>query len=398
MKIGIITFHFPYNCGAALQCMALQTKLESLGHEVYIINYRPWYHQNRYTPIKNPVYWGKRCFDKEKGSFLRKSYKGAKGFAKAILSWSGNGEAKIKEQKFRSFVKNNLHETRVYRTLKQLQDNPPACDVYISGSDQLWNCGLTEGEFDAAYFLKFGQEKTGRMTYSVGTNFTGLEHPEEVLKNLVKDIDFISIRENKWRSVLEKATGENKEIHTDLDPTLLLDKSDYESKIPNMTKTEPFILTYSMPNETQKQINNGARLLSKELGMKVIDICGNPNGMNKKADDNRICGPDEFLWYIKNADYVLTNSFHGTAFSLIFEKQFMVIPHSATGNRATELLDKVGLTSRYKKITAEAVDEMQTPIDYTAVRERINELRGESVNYLTESLAKLKGEQECTQK
>ena len=390
MKIGIITFHFPYNCGATLQCLALQTKLESLGHEVCIINYRPWYHQNRYTPMKNPIYWGKKCFDKETRSFPRKVYKGMKGFFQTVSSWRGNAETKIKDAKFSSFIQSNLHETKVYRTLKQLQDNPPACDVYISGSDQLWNAGLTDGSFDAAYFMKFGSPKTGRMTYSVGTNFGSLQNPAAVLEDLVKDIDIISIRENKWRAVLEEATHGKKEIHTDLDPTLLLNKEDYYPKMSDqLTKTEPYILTYTMPNETQKQINNGARLLGKELGMKVIDINGNPNGMNKKADDSRICGPDEFLWYMKNADYVLTNSFHGTAFSLIFEKQFMVIPHSITGYRATELLDKVGLSSRYKKITTDAVEEMKKEIDYTLIRDRVHELQQESVDFLVSSLDKL---------
>lgn len=390
MKVGIITFHFPYNCGAALQCMALQTKLESLGHEVCIINYRPWYHQNRYTPIKNPFYWGKRCFDKENRSYIHKIYKGTKGFLQTVRSWRGYKDIKVKDDKFESFIKKYLHETKVYRTLKQLQDNPPACDVYISGSDQLWNSGLTEGEFDQAYFMKFGSSKTGRMTYSVGTNFTGMENPGEALKELVKDIDIISIRENKWKSVIEEATDGKKEIHNDLDPTLLLKKEDYELKMADgLVKDEPYILTYSMPNETQKQINNGARLLSQKLGIKVIDVCGNPNAMNKKADDSRIVGPDEFLWYVKNADYVLTNSFHGTAFSVIFEKQFMVIPHSATGNRATELLDKIGLSNRYKKITTDAVKEMEKPIDYEIVRKNLDPLRQESIDFLSSSVEKI---------
>ena len=391
MKIGIITFHFPYNCGAALQCYALQHKLETMGHEVCIINYRPWYHQNRYTPMKNPVYWGKRCFDKEDGSFAQKCYAGLKGFAKTVYSWKGNAEVKIKDHKFSSFVKANLHETSVYRTLKQLQDNPPDCDIYISGSDQLWNSGLTDGRFDEAYFMKFGKESAGRMTYSVGTNFADLKDPVNTLKELVKGIDFISIRENKWRSVIEEAAGGSIPIHNDLDPTLLLNADDYESVIPDMNKTEPYILTYSMPNDTQKQINNGARLLSQKLGIKVIDVNGNPNAMNKKAEDSRICGPDEFLWYVKNADYVLTNSFHGTAFSLIFKKQFMVIPHSATGYRATELLDKVGLTSRYKKVTTDAVAEMTKTIDYAAVSDRFEELKSESVDFLTDSIRKMEG-------
>lgn len=389
MKIGIITFHFPYNCGAALQCMALQTKLEELGHEVCIINYRPWYHQNRYTPLKNPVYWGKKCFDRENGNFFNKLGKGIDGFARTVYSWRKYNDGKDKNNKFRSFTNKYLHETRVYRTLDQLQKNPPKCDVYISGSDQLWNSGLTEGQFDPAYFLKFGSSKIGKMTYSVGTDFSKSDDPVRQLKGLVDDLDVISIRENRWRSVLEEAVDGKIDIHTDLDPTLILDKESYYSKMPDLKKTEPYILTYTMPNETQKQIYNGARMLSEKLGMKVIDVSGDPNKMNKKVEDNRICGPDEFLWFVKNADYVLTNSFHGTAFSVIFEKQFMVIPHSNTGNRVTELLDRINLSTRHKKLTVDAVKEMTNPIDYTKVRPVFNELKKESIDFLSDTVERI---------
>lgn len=389
MKIGIITFHFPYNCGAALQCMALQTKLVELGHEVCVINYRPWYHQNRYTPLKNPVYWGGKCFEREKGNFVKKLGKGIDGFARTVYSWRKYFDGKEKNDKFKSFTNKYLHETKVYRTLEQLQKDPPNCDVYISGSDQLWNSGLTEGHFDPAYFLKFGSNDIGKMTYSVGTDFSKCSDPVKQLKELVCDLDVISIRENRWRKVLEEAVDGKTEIHTDLDPTLILDKESYYSKMPGLKKTEPYILTYTMPNETQKQIYNGARLLSEKLGMKVIDVSGDPNKMNKKVEDNRICGPDEFLWYVKNADYVLTNSFHGTAFSLIFEKQFMVIPHSNTGNRVTELLDRLNLSTRHKKVTTDAVNEMTNPIDYTQVRPIFNELREQSINFLSSTVEKI---------
>lgn len=390
MKVGIITFHFPYNCGAVLQCLALQTKLEELGHEVCIINYRPWYHQNRYTPLKNPFFFSSKCFHDSTESLTRRYIYAVDGFLRTVYSWRHYPMAVKKEQYFRTFVSKNLHETRVYRSLKQLQKIPPKCDVYISGSDQLWNSGLTGGKLDSAYFLNFGDTSVGRMTYSVGTNFTNLEKPEEVLQNLVKSLDIISLRETKWLAEVEKATKGKQEIHVDVDPTLLLDAKHYTQFMPNMpNEPESYILTYTMIGTTQKQVYNGARILSERLGIKIIDICGDPNIMNQKVKDNRLCGPGEFLKYVQNAEYVITNSFHGTVFSVIFQKKFITIPHAQTGNRVTELLDKLGLFGRYHYVTMDAVEEVTNEIDYSAVSEKLDALREESISFLRDSVTKL---------
>ena len=389
MKIGIITFHFPYNCGAALQCFALQTKLEELGHEVCVINYRPWYHQNRYTPLKNPIYFGKKRFHDPADNVLKRWYHALDGFCRTVHSWKRYPETVKKEKKVRSFVKTYLHETRVYRTLEQLQKNPPKCDVYIAGSDQLWNSAITNGGFDGAYFLNFGEKSTRRMTYSVGADFSKLADPVAALKTVINKLDIISLREAKWRSVVESATSGQIPIHIDLDPTLLLDRETYIKYMPNMPKIEkPYILTYTMNGETQKQNYNGARILAEKLGMHVIDVSGDPNHMNKKVEDNRLCSPDEFLWYVYHAEYIITNSFHGTVFSVMFQKKFVTIPHAVTGNRVTELLDKLGLSQRYQRITVNAVQEITNKINYEDVMDKLMKLRQDSVDFLNSSINK----------
>lgn len=354
MKVGIITYHFPYNCGASLQCLALQTKLEELGHEVCIINYRPWYHQNRYTPLKNPVSYAIRRWNDPAGNIIKRIYHAVDGFLRVVHSWRKYPEVSKKDQKFRSFLDKYLKETRVYRTLKQLQQDPPDCDIYISGSDQLWNSGLTDGKFDGAYFLQFGDENVGRMTYSVGTNFSNLENPEEVLKELIKDLDTISLRETLYQPTVEAAAEGKIPTHIDLDPTMLLKPEQYTKFMADLPKEpEPYILTYTMTGKAQKKTYQSAQYLSEMLGMKVIDVCGDPVKLNLEMEDNRICGPDEFLRYIQNAEYVVTNSFHGTVFSVLLRKKFITVPHAQTGNRVTELLDKLGLSDRYYTIPTE---------------------------------------------
>lgn len=389
MKVGIITYHFPYNCGAALQCLALQTKLEQLGHEVCVINYRPWYHQNRYTPLKNPVYFaGKRFRDPADSTWQRVKHAGD-GFLRTVNSWRTYPKVSLKEKKFRPFVKRYLHETKVYRSLKQLQQDPPACDIYVAGSDQVWNAAITGGIFDSAYFLNFGSAQIGKMTYSVGADFRNLENPAQMLEDLVKDLNVISLREEKWLPAVQEAAKGKIDTHIDVDPTLLLQPEQYERFMPDMPKEpEPYILTYTMTGETQKQIYNGARILSEKTGLKVIDVSGDPNMMNKKVEDNRLCGPDEFLWYVKNAEYVVTNSFHGTVFSVLFRRKFITIPHAQTGNRVTELLDKLGLSQRYHTVTTAAINRITNDIDYDAAHAKLEALRRNSADFLDSSVRK----------
>ena len=389
MKIGIITFHFPYNCGAALQCLALQTKLEELGHTVSIINYRPWYHQNRYTPLKNPIYYAGKRFRDPADNVAKRVWHATDGFLRTVHSWRTYPQVSKKEVRFRSFVQKYLHETPVYRSLTQLQKNPPPCDVYIAGSDQLWNSRLTCGDFDSAYFLNFGSPNTGRMTYSVGTNFSGLEHPENVLRELLKNLNVISLREVKWLPVVQQAAG-TIPVHVDVDPTLLLTAEQYSRFLPEQmpAEPEPYILTYTMTGEAQEKAYQAARMLSERSGIKLLDVCGDPIKANLQVADNRLCGPDEFLKYVQNAAYVVTNSFHGTVFSIIFQKKFITIPHAQTGNRVTELLDKLGLSDRYQERVDSAVEQIVEEVDYASVFEELNRLRDESVIFLQKSVEK----------
>ncbi len=385
MKLGIITFHFPYNCGAVLQCLALQTAMEKEGNEVKVINYRPWYHQNRYSLFRNPIYYAhKRAMKRDENDKLKwQLMRGAKGFVQTVHSWVNFKKVWPKHKKFKRFIKSNLNETRVYRTIKQLRKRSPKCGLYISGSDQLWNAKITEGVVDPAYLLDFGKPEIGRVTYSVGVDLNGLCYPAVDLKPQIAKLNAISTREKNGYDQVAKFAGKDAYLHVDVDPTFLLDKEEYESFIcKTELEKEPFILTYTMPNDTQPKVYNAAKLLGEKLGIKVIDVSGDPSSANKKIEDNRICGPDEFLWYVKNASYVFTNSFHGTAFSVIFEKQFMSIPHSVTGYRVMELLEKVGLKNRFVDNGVAASKRIEQVIDYAPVKEKRKGLKKLSIDYL----------------
>lgn len=390
MKIGIITYHFPYNCGAVLQCAALQSALEAEGHEVCVINYRPWYHQNRYTAFKRPIVFVKCALRRlpENAGMKTKIKTAFSSLIRVVGSWRHYFARKPQDNKFQNFIKKHLHTTRVYRTLKQLQKDPPDCDLYISGSDQLWNVHITEKRFDEAYFLKFGSPKTGRITFSVGADFTECDDPEAQLVELLKGLDAVALREGKCVETIRKCAP-NLPVTITVDPTFLIQKEAYDKFMTTAClEKEPFIFTYTMTDSTQAKVYNAAKLLSEKTGLKVIDACGQPTKANKKVADNRICGPDEFLWYMKNASYVLTNSFHGTAFSIIMEKQFCSIPHSKTGYRVMEILEKTGLEDRWTKTGMDAVKVITEKIPYDEKKEQRDALVAGSLNYLQECAAK----------
>lgn len=392
MKIDIITFHFAYNCGAVLQCLALQEYTKSLGNDVEIINYRPWYHENRYTPFKNLIYLVIDDYKRLKDKRIRNVMISIKeSIKRGVNSWLHYKRRINNYRLFNRFINNYLSLTRVYRSVLQLKVLSPKADVYISGSDQLWNTNLTEGNFDPAYFLDFGKKDTARITYAVGVNFENEKKVLESFAELAKRINRISLREEKYRSVIERVTG--RDVSICIDPTFLLSKERYvEFESKERLADGPFVFVYTMPDSTQHKVNNAAKILGKKKNLSVIDGNGMPNSINKRNEKSVVIGPSEFLWYIRNAEYVITNSFHGTVFSVIFEKKFVAIPHSKTGNRVIELLERIGLIDRCINCGNVVLDIIDSDIDYDLCNEKIKKIVEESQNYIMDSIANVRGE------
>ena len=383
MKIGTVTFHFPFNCGAALQCYALEHVLEAQGHEVQVINYCPWYHQNRYASYKNPFYYGGKKLREPAPNVFAHVKNGVKGFRDTVRSWKDAKPRLVREEKFDAFRKEYLHETRMYRSLRALKLFPPKCDLYLAGSDQLWNSNLTDHTFDPVYFLKFGRRKAKRATYAVGSYFSDPEAAKREIAPLLKRLDAVSLRETRFLKDVREAAGESVPIHIDVDPTLLLTAEAYEALLPKEPpETEPYILVYTMPGAAQKQANEAAKKLAAKTELHIIDVNGNPNAENRRLGDQRITSPQEFLWYVKNAAFVVTNSFHGTVFSILFKKRFATVLHKETGNRVSELLEKLGLSDRCTDDPAEVGRILGIASDWNAAFSALDALRTESERYL----------------
>ena len=337
MKIGIITFHFVPNHGAVLQCHALQTYLEKLGHSVFVVNYQPTYHTIRYEKSKNPIQYANWFYKRDR---REKPVKRVIGYGRSFmrgmaLNLQGT-DGKVMEC-FENYTKKHLHLTKKYTSLKELCKDAPEADLYITGSDQLWNPELLDHALDPAYFLYFGGEKVFRASYAISLGKKQDEAYYREVAGLIKRLDQVSIREEckELNAIVEK------ELPVCIDPVFLLDAKEYESFEVDCGQKEPYIFVFGF--ETTKELNDAVKQAADRHGCKVVN--GSPHRIRLEipCEKIRAYGPGEFLSLIKNAKLIVTNSIHATAFSILYQKNFVTVPHSTRGLRMNHLLAGLGL-------------------------------------------------------
>lgn len=377
MKIGIITFHFVSNYGAVLQCYALQEYLKGHGYNVEVINYRPSYHTVRYSGYKNPFLVARENWIRNKDAkIIRRIYIYARGFIRGFLL-SVKQTDRIKYNLFNEFINKYLQQTRIYRSLRALKNDPPKDEIYIAGSDQLWNPDFTDFGFDRAYFLDFGPPTTKRLSYAVSLKENYTEKEMEQLLFLTEKLNAISIRERN--NTFENNSEQT--ISICIDPTLLLNEEDYSQLEKSRLISEPYVFVYGL--QDSKDLNCATEIISKSKKLKIINGTPHRTKIPSKCECVYNYGPEEFLAYIKYADFVITNSFHGTAFSIIYKRQFIVIPHTHRGKRMKELLGKLNLSRR---IWDEEEGKWDENIDYRAVFDELEKLRVSAKEYFENNL------------
>lgn len=384
MKVSIITFHFVSNAGGVLQCLALQTFLKKWGHDVNIIDYRPSYHTVRYDIIKNPFRYSFWIWEKyHNKNTKRRILITGKVFFKTIAANLKKSDKNVSTY-YSHFIHNYINLTDRYTSYTQLKNNPPLADAYITGSDQLWNPDLLDVDFDPAYFLQFGSTGMPKISYAVSTG-KELNDAETVkLGKLADELTAVSVRE--YNAKVVDALG--KDVHICIDPTLLLDAEDYSSVESDIVETEPYIFVYGFENTAS--IHDALEAAKEKYRCKVINGCPHRIKLGDSVQQLRDYGPDRFLTLIKNAQCVVTNSFHGTAFSIIYHKDFITVTHSTRGGRMTSLLYHLGLTSRLWG--SEDFDFSGTP-DFEEVERRRTVLRKYSSEFLLEALNGKHGEE-----
>ncbi|MBQ9314241.1 MAG: polysaccharide pyruvyl transferase family protein [Clostridia bacterium] len=369
MKVNLITLHRVLNYGSVLQAYATYKALESINVEkLELLDY---YREKDYDDIRINHYGSYRTRNEHGLSKKCKSFLYDLMLKKSILKFY-----KVCD----SFLRNNVNlSSQKYYSENDLLQNASVCDIVCVGSDQVWNNIHNEG-IEWPFFLRFCDEGTRKISFS---SSLGIENPEkeyaEVLYSELKKFDKISVREKQTQQLLSSAGIESEFI---IDPTLLHEKHEWKKMIrPRMIK-EKYLLIYQFGNS--KEINRVAKKVSKEKGLKIVNIVFHPHQVIGRPG-KKIVVPtvEEFLNLLYYSDFVITNSFHGTAFSINFEKEFVVILRKNFNIRMKSILETLDLENRIyiKEHEREIINDT---INYDLVRKELDNKRKDAINWLKE--------------
>ncbi|MDN0051662.1 polysaccharide pyruvyl transferase family protein [Bacteroides caecigallinarum] len=360
MKIGILTFHCAHNYGAVLQCYALQETLKDMGFDVEVIDYRPFFiRYDKYINIKN--------IRNRRGIINKIKYllKGIIKIPKQVLRYNA----------FDKFIRKRLLLSEHNNDYSFIPDK---YDVYIIGSDQVWNNRITNG-YHLPYFAHFNFVKGNRKYISYAASMETNKINDESIKDLLLQFNHISVRETNLVDILQPYYP--KKIYNVLDPTLIVNLNIWNKICVKPKYSNKYVLVYQAI--TENYTKHIANEIAKQLNVSVIEIYSYVDYLNKK-NSFQCATPEEFLGWFKFAECIITTSFHGTAFSIIFNKPFYTIELNSDWNSRTySLLNLLKLESRIIK-------NNQSPqfckINYIEVNNKLNNLKDESKSFLYNSI------------
>ena len=337
-RIGTLTFNRAINYGAVLQAFALKEKV-FFYTQAELINYIQSFVENIYTFKGNKI----------------------KGFVRFISFYK-------RDKKFRAFIKKISSEKVYDKTTLQQADY----EKIIVGSDQVWNYGCSGN--DETFLLPNIDTKK----YSYAASFGVAELPEKQVpffKEHLSKFRYISVREKTGQDICKKQLDLSAEVV--LDPTLLLTKEEWAERFHIQIKNKKYILVYAF--EKSNELTAVAKRMSNLTGLPIYNI----SISTKDFFGNKViksAGPKEWVELFYNAAFVVTDSFHGTAFSINFNKQFYSFAKNERASRIVDLLDTLGLQNRLNP-TLEEINA-DTEIDYVSVNEKLEEERKKSIAFI----------------
>lgn len=363
MKIGILTFHRALNYGAFLQAYATKSFLSSKGYDVEMVDYWPKAHAdyvNRRRLTANTWIGKLKQFifhALNTPLFLKRRHK----------------MNQLRRQYF------GVGSTPLYKTGEELSQTN--YDVVVYGSDQIWwNHAVYSSkiEYDKTYWGYYLPDKTKRIAYAPSMGIIDIrEEDKDFIRKSLKNFNRLSTRETSLREALLPYT--DKEIVTVLDPVFLPEKDFWTQQVLPRHIKEPYLLYYSLI--PSKESYSHAVQLAKAKGLKFVEVAAKVRSFRPSPDLIQTADAIEFLSLIYHADYVVSTSFHGTAFSIIFEKQFCTIGQGKLSGRVLSLLGQLGIPERYTN------DPLQLgEIDYEPIREKLGKLQQFSRNYLLNAI------------
>jgi len=362
MKVSVITRHAVANYGSLLQAIATQRVIEDLGCSCEIIDYLPDCElPSRIEPeaLKLKPEWNKNPLKRMAYLALRQP------------------SALISGAYFKKWRNKHLKLTKRYSSLEALKNDKPSADIYMTGSDQVW--GPAAGKsYDETYFLNFLEKSDKKIAYAASIGHLNLEGEEKAkIAELLKDYSAISVREASAVEQLKEMEISSSSV---LDPTLLFDKSFWNSFIEKKKKSDKYILVYQIHNNPK--LSEYAKLVSEKTGLSIVRVSVNFHQIFRCGSFKWLPDIGEFLAYIRDASLVITDSFHATAFSINFNVPFVeVLSQNGTQCRNQSILNLTGLEDRI--ITDfKSVDLINKPIDYKRVNGIIEDFRKDSLETL----------------
>lgn len=361
MKVAVITRHAVANYGSLLQAMATQRVVNRLGHDCEIIDYirdDESYKKREITLLKRKPEWYNNPVKKLLYLVLRQP------------------ESVLAGRKFAKSQSEHLICTKRYTAPEQLELDKPQADVYMTGSDQVWG-PVEDGTYDSSYCLSFTDDTDKRISYAASFGHTEMTGElVDYYKKWLNRYDHISVRED---SAVEMLKGIDINAHQVLDPTLLLDGYDWSKYAADKPKGK-YILVYQLHND--KKLGEYAEMVAKSKNLPLIRISATLHQINRPG--RLVYAPNigEFLSYIKNAECMITDSFHGTAFAINFNTPFIeVLPNNNTGSRNMSILKLTGLSERILR-NYDDVSLADKKIDFTFANSVLSTKREESLKIL----------------
>lgn len=376
--VGILNVQEADNYGAVLLCFALQKTIEKIGYKVKVIDFRP-------ADITKSAGYRKRLTKKFKEE-------GIVGTSTAIIrkllrrrKTGVNISSDLKKERFEQFRKTHLNRTPIYSGLSMTDS--PVFNTYVVGSDVVWKPARVMSKEADTYFLTFTEGLLcNRVAYaaSIGTDDTkALEEMAPLFQKYIEKFDYVSLREKTSIPFVQKLY--NKDVKWCIDPTLLLRKEDYDRCFSLDSKHIEGDYIYLYLFESSEAVYKMVNRYSSELGIPVICQCDLSDRISNLKEFSSDDGPIDFISRIKNARMVITDSFHGTVFSIFYQKDFITLSRGNISIRMKDLLDRLNLLCRYVD-TPETAHLILSPIDYVGITQIIDAWREESMDYLCKAL------------
>lgn len=359
MKVGIITFHFVNNFGGALQAYALQkTVADSFASQCELIDYRNWFIVLTDTIRLFPV---------------------TADWKEFISGWKTFPKRLARVKRFGRFLKEMcVLSDRCHLSRMHGKQDWQKYDKYICGSDQIWNPFITMG-VSKKYFLGFADKPKNKERKAAYAPSFGMDQIEQIpwfyrnrMRKYLNGIGFLSVREEAGRKIIKELTG--RDAVRLIDPVFLLEKREWERLAGRRRKEKPYILLYMMQKD--KTVYHYAKRVKEEKALRLVEISRygyQPDFVDETLVD---VGPREFLRLFREAEYICTNSYHGLVYSIIFEKEFCLVPCRHFQSRIIGLLELLHIKG------ADVKENLTVSYDREYVRKAIEKERKKAMNYL----------------